>query len=112
MAAWNVTAVVRTNFIIHLQDKLPFQNKDTAEISLAAVQFSQQTLDLERKNNINKKLKRSASYKTVVFSLVTGGALRDQTKNGCEGDYVQEDVIETGTMCIFNFWRWTQHPTV
>ena len=79
-----MTAVVRTNFIKHLQDKLPFQNKDMAEISLAAVQFSQQTLDLERKNNINKKFKRSASYNTVsraaVFNLVTGGALRDQTK--------------------------------
>ena len=54
-----MTAVVITNFIKHLQDKLPFQNKDTAEISLAAVQFSQQTLDLERKNNINKKVHRT-----------------------------------------------------
>ena len=56
MVAWNVTAVVSTNFIEHSQDKLPFQNKDTAEISLVTVQFSQQTLDLERKNIINKKI--------------------------------------------------------
>ena len=45
-----------TNFNEHSQDKLPFQNKDMAEKALAVVQLSQQTLDLERKNIINKNI--------------------------------------------------------
>ena len=31
---------------------------------------------------------------TAVFSVVTGGALRDDTKNGCVADYIQYSEIQ------------------